>query len=351
MEQASPVSELRPTKGRELTASRVLLEAFAHYGVRATFGIPGGLISPLFDALSEVQGMQLVSTRHEAMAGFAAMGHAAVTGAPALVLTTSGPGITNVITAVAAADAEELPLIVVGGEVSTNAMARGAFQDASTNALDAVAMMRTVTRWSARIEDPAAAHAMAARAVRIATGPRPGPVFLSAPLNVGNGVAVKTPISVASAPAPLAPELGVSVRVASALARARRPLLVVGNGARSAARELRDLAEAVQCPVVCTAHGKGIFPDSHPLHAGVIGFGGHASAYRYVASEPDVVLVVGSRLGDFATDGWSLGLAGTDATFQIDRDGSLLGRNYPLTLGIVADAAAALRAITAALPL
>jgi acetolactate synthase-1/2/3 large subunit len=343
---AAPASQVRMP-----SAARNMLRAFEQQGVRAAFGIPGGLISPLFDALADVPNVRLVSTRHEAMAGFAAMGHAVATGKPALVLTTSGPGITNALTAIAAADAEELPLVVIGGEVATSATSRGAFQDASTNAIDAVAMMRTMTRWSARVESPAAAAAMAARAFRAATGPKPGPVFLSVPLDVGNGLAAGAPPTfVAAAPPPAAPDLGVSAKVALALARASRPLLVVGNGARSAAHEVRELAEATGCPVVCTAHGKGIFPDSHPLHLGIIGFGAHPSAREYVESGPDVVLIVGSRLGDFATDGWALPLGGTAATFQIDRDGTLLGRNYPLTLAIVADAAAALRGILAALP-
>jgi acetolactate synthase-1/2/3 large subunit len=350
MLQSSILEARRAPAVRETSTAHVMLRSFAQQGVEVAFGIPGGLISPLFHALGDVPSLRLVSTRHEAMAGFAAMGHAVATGLPALVLTTSGPGISNAITAIAAADAEELPLIVIAGEVATHAMARGAFQDASTNAIDVVAMVRTITRWSARLEDPSAAAAFASRALRIAMGPRPGPVFLSVPLDVGTGRVATTAISMAPAPTPVEPDLGASSRVAIALSRSRRPLLVIGNGARSAARELLELAEMLQCPVVCTAHGKGIFPDGHPLHLGVIGFGGHASASAYIESRPDVVLAVGSRLGDFATDGWSLSLTGAEATFQIDRDGGLLGRNYPLTLGIVADAGAALRAIAAALP-
>jgi acetolactate synthase-1/2/3 large subunit len=350
MLQSTILQTRRAPAVRETNTAHVMLRSFAQQGVKVAFGIPGGLISPLFHALAEVPSLRLVSTRHEAMAGFAAMGHAVATGFPALVLTTSGPGIANAITAIAAADAEELPLIVIAGEVATRSMGRGAFQDASTNALDVVAMVRTITRWSARLEDPSAAAAFATKALRVAMGPRPGPVLISVPLDVGTGRVAPTAISVAQSLAPADPDPGVASRVAVSLSRSRRPLLVIGNGARSAARELLELAEVLRCPVVCTAHGKGIFPDRHPLHLGVIGFGGHASASAYIESRPDVVLVVGSRLGDFATDGWSLPLAGAEATFQIDRDGGLLGRNYPLTLGIVADAGAALRAIAAAVP-
>jgi acetolactate synthase-1/2/3 large subunit len=227
---------------------------------------------------------------------------------------------------------------------------RAAFQDASQGALDVVAMLRTVTRWSTRLEDASAAAAVATRALRIATGPRPGPVFISVPLDVGNARSLAPAISVAPPPIPCEPDLTASARVALALAAARRPLLVLGNGCRSAADEARALADAVRCPVVTTAHAKGVFPENHDLYLGIIGFGGHPSALEYLESRPDVVLVVGSRLGDFATDGWAVHVAGSAATFQIDRDGAFLGRNCSLTLGIVADARAALRGVLSALP-
>ncbi|MGH7294386.1 MAG: thiamine pyrophosphate-binding protein, partial [Polyangiaceae bacterium] len=327
-----------------------MLAHLVEHGVSAAFGIPGGLVSPLYVALERVPGLRLVSTRHEAMAGFAAMGHAVATGLPGIVLTTSGPGITNAITAIAAADAEELPMLVIGGEVATTSTSRGGFQDCSTNAIDIVAMMRTVTRWSVRLESAAAATAVASRALRTAMGPRPGPVFVSVPIDVGNATTPATQLRESVPPPPSQPEPETCARIARALCGARRPLIVAGNGARSAALQLRRLAELVNCPVVCTAHGKGTFPDSHPLHLGVVGFGGHATALAYLEARPDVVLVVGSRRGDFATNGWSLPLAGSEATFQIDRDGSLLGRNYPLTMGVVADAAAALDGVLDALP-
>src|SRR5260370_36872129 len=102
------------------TAARLMLQAFARQGVRAAFGIPGGFISPLFDALSDLKSIKLVTTRHEGMAAFCAMGHALATDQPALVLTTSAPGITNAITGIASATVESVPLIALGGEMSTD---------------------------------------------------------------------------------------------------------------------------------------------------------------------------------------------------------------------------------------
>jgi acetolactate synthase-1/2/3 large subunit len=339
--------DVREPSVREANAARVMLQAFARRGVRVAFGIPGGLISSVFDALADVPEIRLIMTRHEAMAAYCAVGHAVATGRPALVLTTSGPGITNALNGIASAFVEEIPLILIGGEVPANASSRGAMQDSSSNSIDSVAMMRTVTRWSARVDSAAGAAGAAEQAFRAATGPRPGPVFLSLPLDVGIGRARLSPLSIAETISPPSPDPLLCREIAERLRRAKRPLLIAGNGARDAAVELRQLAEWAACPVTTTPHAKGVFPERHPLHLGGLGFGGHPSVSAYLAAGPDVVCIVGSRLGDFATGGWTLPLAGSDATFQIDREPWLIGRNYPVTVGIVADARAALQAMLA----
>jgi acetolactate synthase-1/2/3 large subunit len=151
-------------------------------------------------------------------------------------------------------------------------------------------------------------------------------------------------------PAEPPPDPEACANAASWLTHAQRPLLVVGNGARTAARQVRRLAERLSIPVVTTPHAKGIFPDSHPLSLGGIGLGGDDAALDYLATKPDVVLVVGSRLGDLATNGWSLNLAGSASTIQIDRDPWLIGRNCPVTLGIVGGATESLDLLLAAVP-
>jgi acetolactate synthase-1/2/3 large subunit len=340
--------EVRNPHVHEATAARVMLQVFARRGVRVAFGIPGGLISSVFDALADVPEIRLVMTRHEGMAAFCAMGYAVATGQPALVLTTSGPGITNALTGVAAALLEDLPLVFIGGDVPASAASRGALQDASTNGVDSVALMRTVTRWSARVDSPEGAAGAAEQAFRMATGERPGPVFLSLPLDVGSARSRLPSLSIGSAVASASPDLAVCREVALRLRRAKRPLIIAGNGARGAATELRLLAEYSASPVATTPHAKGLFPERHPLHLGGIGLGGHSSVRAYLASAPDVVCIVGSRMGDLATDAWSLPLSGSEATIQIDREPWIIGRNYPVTIGIVADARAALRAMLSA---
>ncbi len=330
-------------------AAHILLQMFARYGVRAAFGIPGGLISPVFRALADVPQIELVCPRHESMGVFCAMGHYIATGVPALVLTTSGPGATNIVTGLAAALSEEIPVIAVAGEVATGSTSRAAFQDATTSAIDVVAMMRTISRWSMRVESAAGAAGAAENAFRAAVGPRPGPVFLSLPVDVAASHTQRT--NFACTPASLTTSVNIEAcrKIARSLARAQRPLFIVGNGARGAAGELLRVARKLAVPVITTAHAKGIFPESDPLSLGVIGWGGHASAAAYLASGPDVVCVVGSRLGEIATNGWTMPIAGSDSTFQIDRNPQFIGRNYPVTMAVIADAKPALVAIAEAM--
>lgn len=329
--------------------ARVLLETLARRGVNCAFGIPGGLCSPVFDAFREVPSFDVIYTRHEAMAGYAAIGHYVATGDPALAVTTGGPGLTNAITAVAAAFVDEVPMIVLSGETATTAGSRGAFQDATTNALDAVAMMRTVTRWSARVDSPQNIPGMIEQALMMATGPSPGPVYLALPVDVGLATCVSMPVA-ATKLAAAAPDPVACAEVAERLRRAKRPLIVAGNGARAAEPQLLELAERTCCPVVTTPSSKGVFPESHPLHLGMIGLGGHPSARSYIEDGPDVVCVVGSRLGEIDTDGWSLPLCGSEAMVQIDTKPCLVGRNYPTTLGVIGDIRSVLAEMIARLP-
>ncbi|MGH7296640.1 MAG: thiamine pyrophosphate-binding protein, partial [Polyangiaceae bacterium] len=196
-----------------------------------------------------------------------------------------------------------------------------------------------------RIQSAEDAPGIVEHALALACGSRPGPVFLSLPLDVGNARGRATPLALPEPEQAKVPDRRACREVAARLRHAQRPLLVLGNGARGAAAEIRALSERLSCPVVTTPHAKGVFPDSHPLHLGGIGLGGHPSATRYLAERPDVVCIIGSRLNDYSTNGWSLPLCGTDATFQIDREAWLLGRNYPVTLGIVGDATLAVRAM------
>ena len=353
MAQRSPATSGSPSTGVDVeqeSAARAFLRHCVARGVRAAFGIPGGTVSPMFDALRAVPQIDCVTTRHENMAAFAALGHARATGQPALVFTTSGPGITNAITGLAAAELEEVPLILIGGEVATQAMGRGTIQDGSPAGLAMHSMLRSITRWCGSLTAPESAAAVAERAYHEATGRRPGPVFVSVALDAGAAESRAMTIAPGQAAVRPRPDAQACAEVARELARAKRPLLVLGNGARSAAAAALRLATRVGIPVIATGHAKGTFPESNPLYLGVMGLGQHPTVGEYLEQQPDVTLIVGTRLNDITTNGWSVRLCGSLATIQVDRNPELIGRNAPVDLGIVGDARSALEQIYQALP-
>ncbi len=333
------------------TVAHALLDVLRAEGLRTVFGLPGGTVMPVYDALGDRPELRVITTRHETAAVFAAMGHARVSPEPVLVLVTSGPGLTNTLTGLAAAAAEELPIVVVAGEVATSSVGRFALQDGSASGLDVLALTRPIARRAERVERPEHVGSVLRRALTEARGQRPGPVVLALPIDVAraeHGCIADAPLC---RPPVLAPDSAACARAARVLARARRPFFVLGRGARGegVADRVTTLARHLGAGVAVTAHGKGAFPETDPHWAGVLGFGGHREALERLAAA-DVVLVVGSRLGDLATNAWTaLPRTGCELV-QIDRDAGAIGRNHPVAVGVVGDARAALEALVGHLP-
>lgn len=338
--------------GREncATGAQAFLETLADAGVSVAFGIPGGTASPLFDALRTVRGLRYVATRHEAGAAFAALGYARTTGKPAVVLTTSGPGVTNALTAVASAHADEVPMIVVSGEVPLRAFGRGALQDGTSAGWRSHEVLRPITRWCGYLASAGSARSLAAKAWLESSGERPGPVFISIPLDTGSSAGVDSEVFLSPPRCPGPVNESASRSLAHQLSRASRPLIVLGNGARHARQQIVHLVERLSVPVAVTAHAKGVFPERHPLYLGVLGLGQHPSVDEYLLIPPDVSLVIGSGLDDLATNGWSMPLTGTRASFQVDRDPAALGRSMSFTHLVQGDAASVLESVTGFLP-
>lgn len=333
------------------TAAHVLLDTLLARGVEVVFGIPGGAIGAVYDACTDRRAMRVITSRHETAAVFAAMAYARTSGRPAAVLVTSGPGFTNALTGIAAAYCEELPVIVIAGEVATRNAGRFALQDGSASGLDVLSMARPITRSSVRIDRAEGVEGIVHRAIDDATGRTPGPVLLSLPLDVSRAERRATRIAMETRTfAETTPDAGACAEAASLLANAKRPLVVMGSGARDkeAHRLAIELAERTGAMVTTTAHAKGAFPERHRSYLGVLGFGGHGEVRAYLP-QVDVALVLGSRLGDIATNGWSKDLS-PDALIHVDRDASSFGRNYETAIGIVSDVVPALRRIVERLP-
>lgn len=325
-------ASLAPVRGADQLV-RMLEEA----GVEVVFGLPGGAISPVHDALLD-SNLRVVTTRSEAGAMFAAAGYSHATGRLSVVAVTSGPGALNAMTGLASAWCDGLPVMLLIGEVPRAAHGKGVLQDGSAHGLQIVEMTRHVTKLSLEIPRPSNLPHMMRRAIATAMSGRKGPVAVTLPLDVS--LAEVTP-----------PRIGGAVKVgeivsietldeiADLLLHAERPMILAGSGCRggSAPARLQAVAERFGCPVATTPKAKGVFPEDHALALGVFGLGGHASAARYVNSGVDVVIALGTSLGDLSTGNFSPALQAR-ALVHVDIDARQIGKSYAPTHAVVASA-------------
>lgn len=322
-----------------------IVNALESAGVDTVYGVPGGAISTIYDALVDHPSIRVIHTRHETGALFMAIGHTrARPDSLPCVLVTSGPGVTNAITGLASALGEGAPVIVIAGEVPRSKFGRRALQEGSTETIDVVSMVRTVTRSAASVS--IAQHAgFQIRAAMNEARARRGPVFLSLPLDVA--VAPVQPSVLAPAPRPsLELDAGTIEAVAAALRSAAQPVLLVGSGARGASAAVRSLAERFGLPVITSPKAKGVVPETAPYCLGVFGYGGHTSATEWLQHHPpDVVLALGCGLNETSTNSWSSLLQASRTMIQVDVDPSQFGRNYHTDLAIEADCAQFLEAL------
>ncbi|QCR20570.1 thiamine pyrophosphate-binding protein [Agrococcus sp. SGAir0287] len=318
------------------TAGRAVLETIRGYGVDAVFGIPGTHNLELYRPLADL-GMRAITNRHEQGSGYGADGWAQQTGLPGVVITTSGPGLQNAMSAVGTAFAESRPMLVLSPGVALGAE----FADVGTlhETKDVSAMAGAVAAWSRRVTSAAEAVDAVHDAFALFRTGRPRPVHVEIPLDVLEAPAGVSAAARAPRPAP-APERGdpAAVRAASDLLRlARRPVVVAGGGATRASAQLQRLAERLGAPVLTTLNGKGALDEHHPLS---LGANLRLAAARAVAEDADVLVVVGSKLGE--AELWAPRLEARGRVVRIDVSAAQLHRNLGATVGIVGDAAAVL---------
>jgi acetolactate synthase-1/2/3 large subunit len=344
----TPSPTTHSSKGR---TADLLADLLVEQGVRIAYGLPGGTIAPIYDALLDRPEIQIITTRHECTALFAAAGQARLTGKLGVVLVTSGPGVTNAITGIVSAHCEGLPLLVLVGEVPRRVFGRRALQEGSSHHLDIVGMTRGITKMSAEIPSPTAAPGILREAISVALAGRPGPVLLTLPLDVLTAPAQPSAVRVVAQPSLTVPS-GALEEASALVSGSERVALFVGSGVRGGdgPQRLLAFAEHAQIPVLTTPHGKGVFPEDHPLSVGVFGLGGHPSATALLEGGVDVLLAVGTSLGDIATNGWSPLLEPRRALIHVDIEASRIGRAYRTHLGVVAPAAAFLAQLTERVP-
>jgi len=341
---------------QSLSAIHLLLQALEEEGITHIFGVPGGPLVPFYEALSERQQIRPVLAKHEEGAAFMAEGYARVRRGLGVCSVTSGPGATNALTGVASAHSDSIPLLLLSAQVATNAFGRGAVQDSSSGNwnVDVVDVYRSATKLSLMLNNAQQMPHLIRRAVRTALSGRPGAVHLNLPADI-----VKQSVTVGSQPVTkyyshiaASGDREAIWQVARLLRSAKMPALLAGHGVNisGAWTPLRRIAETMNIPVATTLKGKSAFSEHHPLSLGVFGYGGHPLAQEYLLSEEvDVLVVVGSSLGEFQTNGWDPRLAAHRLLIQIDIDPLEIGKNYPVDLSIVGDANAILEVLADAL--
>ena len=280
------------------SGSKLLLESIAAQGVDVIFGYPGGAIMPVYDELPNYPQLRHILCRHEQGCGMAAIGYARATGKVGTAFATSGPGATNLITAIADAYLDSVPVVFVTGQVPTNLMGTDAFQE-----VDIFGMTLPVVKHSYIVRDPADLPGMIAEAYFIAAEGRPGPVLIDLPKDVQNALTTERH---KWRPYPKQkPEMGQSEDIAKAeqlMRDAKKPLFYIGGGVAQGdgVAELRELVERTQIPGVSTLKGLGSLPSDHPNYLGMLGMHGLKAA-NFAVQECDLLIVVGARFDDRAT--------------------------------------------------
>ena len=324
----------------ELSGADILIDTLVKLGVEVVFGYPGGSVLPIYDALFQQKRIRHVLVRQEGGAAHAAEGYARSTGKPGVILVTSGPGATNVVTGLADALMDSIPLVCITGQVPTHLIGSDAFQEADT-----IGITRHCTKHNYLVKDPARLAATVEEAFHIATTGRPGPVVIDLPKNVQ--VATAPHGHPRPSPAVARPtykpqvkgDLALIETAVEMLAAAERPILYTGGGIINAGPQasqlLRELQRITGAPVTSTLMGLGAFPASHPDWLGMLGMHGTYEA-NHAMNQADLIVALGSRFDDRVTGRPDL-FAPNAKKIHVDIDRSSINKTIRCDLGIVGD--------------
>ncbi len=320
----------------------VFLEYLKAEGVEVVFGIPGGLLYPFFASIEADRDISLITTKHEEGAAFMADGYARAKNRLAVCAGTSGPGATNLLTGVACAFADGVPMLVLTGQAASHALGKGAAQETTREDIDIVEMFRPVTKYSAMVTTAASMAHHLRRALRNALTGRPGPVHLNVPVDIWEKPLEEEWFDPRTYRSETRNFDRVAVQKAGdMLLSAKNPVILAGSGVgiAGAAEHLKALADLLPARVATTPRAKGIFPEDDAYSLGVLGVAGHRDARETIfGDDVDVLFTVGASLNETSTMNWSPKLVPSRALIQLDIDADKLGRNYPVDLALQGDA-------------
>jgi acetolactate synthase-1/2/3 large subunit len=327
-------------------AGRAVVDILRAEGVRFVFGLPGGHVLSIYDALYDTPEITHILVRHEQTAASMAAAYAQLTGEPGVCLVTAGPGCTNLVSGIAEAYVGSLPIVVIAGRGATANAHRGAAQEVATDRIFA-----PITKWSVRVDRADLIVDVLRQAFTIARNGKPGPVLVDIPRDLVDADVPLTPYLAVGAPPRPAASADRIEAAADALAGADRPLIVAGGGtvASDGFEQLRTLAELAAIPVVTSLAGRGSIPDDHALSVG--GLGAHRNRLsKRLLAEADVVLGLGCRFEEMETN-WRPGSVPTPEAcyIQVDIDPAEVGRSVPARIGLVGDIRTVLEQLVAAL--
>ncbi|MDD5692041.1 MAG: biosynthetic-type acetolactate synthase large subunit [Candidatus Omnitrophica bacterium] len=318
-----------------MNGARILLESLKRAGAEVIFGYPGGQVLPIFDQLYDFD-IKFILTRHEQGAAHAADGYSRATGKVGVCLATSGPGATNLVTGIANAYMDSIPMVAITGQVGTHLIGNDAFQEA-----DVTGITRPITKHNFLVKDVKDLSRTIAEAFYIASSGRPGPVLIDIPVDVQRAETEfiwPEKIRIRSYQPTYSGHPGQIKKAAKLISSAKKPIIYAGGGIITSGAHilLRELAEKIQAPVTMTFMGLGAFPGTHKLSLGMLGM--HGTAYaNHATMESDLIIAIGARFDDRVT-----GRLDTFAPYakviHIDIDPSSISKNVKVDIPIVGDA-------------
>src|ERR671913_387869 len=326
----------------EMIGAKALIASLEKENVDIVFGLPGGANLPIYDELVDAN-FRHILVRHEQAAGHMADGYARIKRKSGVCLATSGPGATNLITGIATAHADSIPMIAITGQVPLAMIGKDAFQET-----DIIGISNPCTKYAFQPRKAVEIPEIIKKAFYITESGRPGPVLVDIPKDVQQEKAeIEFPdlIKVRGYKPAFDPDLSQIEKAITLIMKAEKPIIMAGGGVilSGAFHELQALAEILMCPVVTTFKGKGAFPENHPLAMGPIGMHGHAEANKIIV-EADCIVAVGARFSDRSVgkfDEFGKGMS----IIHMDIDPAEIGKNKSVDIALVGDVKSSLRTL------